>query len=123
LWPLYRGNRGSNQITATGASIREAIVTAQQRAEIAALDQTKKLPLYVVFSFEHQAFWGPGRYGYVQDLAQAGRYSHADAIDISRNAIAGQWKASMVPPEMPIALADLAAVFALVADLGAVGPA
>jgi hypothetical protein len=27
----------------------------------------------------------------------------------------------MMPPEMPIAVADLAAVFALVADLGAIG--
>jgi hypothetical protein len=42
--------------------------------------------LWVVWSFEHSAWWGPGRFGYVSDLALAGRYSKAEALDIERKA-------------------------------------
>ena len=100
---------------------RDVKVQARIDREIARVKSQKRAARYVIFGHEHQAFWGPGRSGYVQDLAQAGRYSRADGIDICRNAIPGQSKAGMVPPEMPIAVADLVADFALVADLGAIG--
>lgn len=30
---------------------------------------------YVIWSFEHSAWWGPNKCGYTSDLASAGRYS------------------------------------------------
>jgi hypothetical protein len=41
---------------------------------------------WVVWSFEHDAWWAPGRLGYVQDLAAAGRYTKLEAIEIERHA-------------------------------------
>jgi hypothetical protein len=35
--------------------------------------------LYLIWSFEHRAWWGPDECGYTEDLAQAGRYSADDA--------------------------------------------
>jgi hypothetical protein len=42
---------------------------------------------YVIWSFEHDAWWGPGRMGYTADLMHAGRYSksEADAIVVQAN--------------------------------------
>ena len=37
---------------------------------------------FVIWSWEHTAWWGPDRCGYTADLAKAGRYSHAEAADI-----------------------------------------
>lgn len=34
---------------------------------------------WVVWSFEHDAWWGPNERGYVKDLEAAGRYSRYDA--------------------------------------------
>jgi hypothetical protein len=35
--------------------------------------------VFVIWSFEHDAWWGPDRTGYTRDLSQAGRYTEADA--------------------------------------------
>ena len=43
-------------------------------------------PDYVVWSFEHEAWWGPARWGYTLDLAEAGRYTRAEAEDIVTHA-------------------------------------
>ena len=37
---------------------------------------------YVIWSFEHKAWWAPNRYGYTRLLDEAGRYTQADAEDI-----------------------------------------
>lgn len=34
---------------------------------------------YVIWSFEHRAWWGPEKSGYVPSLADAGRYGANDA--------------------------------------------
>ena len=34
---------------------------------------------YVIWSFEHDAWWAPNSQGYVRDLEQAGRYNDLDA--------------------------------------------
>lgn len=34
---------------------------------------------YLIWSFEHQAWWRPNSNGYTTDLAQAGRYSQEEA--------------------------------------------
>jgi hypothetical protein len=41
---------------------------------------------FVIWSFEHDAWWGPGRMGYTRELAQAGRYSEAEATAIVADA-------------------------------------
>ena len=41
---------------------------------------------YVIWSFEHEAWWRPDRRGYTPDLKQAGRYTQADADAIVADA-------------------------------------
>lgn len=41
---------------------------------------------YVIWSFEHDAWWKPGRSGYTQDLYQAGLYTAEDAARIVEDA-------------------------------------
>ena len=41
---------------------------------------------FVIWSFEHDAWWRPGGYGYTPELAEAGRYTWADAQFIVRQA-------------------------------------
>lgn len=41
---------------------------------------------WVVWSFEHDAWWAPNERGYVQDLKNAGRYTEAKAVEIERMA-------------------------------------
>jgi hypothetical protein len=36
----------------------------------------------VIWSFEHHAWWRPGRWGYTNVLAEAGRYTQAEADQI-----------------------------------------
>lgn len=36
-------------------------------------------PEYVIWSFEHNAWWRPGRMGYTTQLSQAGQYSRAES--------------------------------------------
>lgn len=42
--------------------------------------------LWVVWSFEHDAWWRPNRWGYTPNLAEAGRYTQSDALEIERRA-------------------------------------
>lgn len=42
---------------------------------------------YVIWSFEHHAWWKPDREGYVEDVAQAGLYSAREAGDIVTTSI------------------------------------
>lgn len=41
---------------------------------------------YLIWSIEHTAWWAPARLGYTTDLQQAGRYTHADAAQIVKQA-------------------------------------
>ena len=45
--------------------------------------------VYVIWSFEHQAWWAPDRRGYTEMLDQAGRYGEAEAQQIVRDANVG----------------------------------
>lgn len=40
------------------------------------------MPLYLIWSFEHNAWWAPGECGYVGDADQAGRYTLKRAEEI-----------------------------------------
>lgn len=41
---------------------------------------------YVIWSNEHRGWWGPGRWGYVQTLKEAGLYPREEAVAIARQA-------------------------------------
>ena len=45
---------------------------------------------YVIWSFEHDAWWGPHAWGYTPDLKKAGRYgqTQADRIVAKANIVA-----------------------------------
>jgi hypothetical protein len=62
--------------------------------------------LYLIWSNEHGAWWGPGRRGYVRRIENAGRYSHAQAIEICTEAMPGRAGAQPLH-EIPVALTDL----------------
>jgi hypothetical protein len=38
--------------------------------------------LFLIWSIEHDAWWGPNRIGYTRALAEAGRYWEPEARDI-----------------------------------------
>jgi hypothetical protein len=42
--------------------------------------------LYLIWSNEHNAWWGPGRMGYVIEPSLAGRYTLKEATQICENA-------------------------------------
>jgi len=37
---------------------------------------------YVIWSFEHDAWWAPARRGYTRELEEAGHYAGTEAADI-----------------------------------------
>lgn len=43
-------------------------------------------PVYVIWSFEHDAWWAPDWQGYTQELKDAGRYSGTEAAAIVADA-------------------------------------
>jgi hypothetical protein len=54
--------------------------------------------MYVIWSYEHQAWWAPGRHGYTRDLSAAGRYAEIDARDILSGANGyGEIEEVMIP--------------------------
>ena len=65
---------------------------------------------YLIWSHEHSAWWGAERCGYVRSIRRAGRYSHAEALDICRNAIPGTSRILGALPELPVLEADLLAM-------------
>lgn len=41
---------------------------------------------WLVWSYEHDAWWAPGRCGYVSDWQRAGRYRYTEALKICEEA-------------------------------------
>jgi hypothetical protein len=62
---------------------------------------------YLVWSNEHQAWWRPNSAGYSTDVRNAGRYSRAEAIEISGTARNGWRKPERLPDELAINIQDL----------------
>jgi hypothetical protein len=67
----------------------------------------KREDAYVIFSTEHQRWWGPGQVGYVERLSGAGLYSREQALRICLNAAP---QARSVLYEIPVRYADIAAL-------------
>lgn len=57
--------------------------------------------MYLIWSNEHNAWWGPDRRGYALHLAAAGRYTREDALSICQSARDG-WRDGEPPPEIPV---------------------
>lgn len=66
--------------------------------------------VYLIWSNEHQAWWGPDRCGYVRAVTQAGRYSRSEAIEICKRAIPGTAAGIGMLPEIPVHGLDVMSV-------------
>ena len=71
---------------------------------------------WLIYSREHNAFWGPAQRGYVTDIDRAGRYSHLEASDICTRANAHiphpdhPNEVAVIAPEMGQIIEDAAIV-------------
>lgn len=63
--------------------------------------------VYLVWSNEHRAWWGPGEHGYVRELKRAGRYSRVQALAICRRAIPTSMHIGGMLAELPVRLDDV----------------
>jgi hypothetical protein len=66
---------------------------------------------YLIWSIEHDGWWGPGESGYVKRVSEAGRYSRDRALAICANA----WGTAAhigTLAELPVRLDDVAAFLA-----------
>jgi hypothetical protein len=54
---------------------------------------------YLIWSFEHDGWWGPGEWGYVKHQAEAGRYTLAAVTPPTANfwAPSRNWR-RLIPP-------------------------
>jgi hypothetical protein len=66
--------------------------------------------LYLIWSHEHSAWWGPDGCGYVRSIAQAGRYSAEEALGNCARAMPGTSTQLGALPELPVRLADVEAM-------------
>lgn len=41
---------------------------------------------YLIYSYEHKAWWKPGKRGYSEDIGEAGVYSFEYAVEICKSA-------------------------------------
>jgi hypothetical protein len=53
----------------------------------------------VIWSIEHDAWWGPGRRGYTRELAAAGRYTRQEALEILERANLVKVNECLIPIE------------------------
>ena len=69
---------------------------------------TADAQLYLIWSNEHQLWWQADSKGYTSNVAEAGRYTRAEAIDIASGSRDG-WMYGYAPPEIAIAEYDVLA--------------
>lgn len=62
---------------------------------------------YLVWSNQHRAWWRPNSAGYTRDVRAAGRYTRAEAIDISGTARDGWKDPAKIPDELAINIQDM----------------
>lgn len=66
--------------------------------------------LYLIWSHEHTAWWGPAARGYSRKISEAGRYTHSQALAICTEAIPGTSDRLGALPELPIRFGDIEAM-------------
>lgn len=64
---------------------------------------------YLIWSNEHDAWWGPNERGYTRNLHAAGQYTREDAIRICKHALPTAMHLGRIA-EIPILMADLAEI-------------
>jgi hypothetical protein len=69
--------------------------------------------VYLIWSHEHGAWWGPAGNGYARRISEAGRYTERVAIEICTSAMPGTSTRMEALPEVPVRLASLEAMLAL----------
>ena len=55
--------------------------------------------MFVIWNWEHQAWWAPDQQGYTEQLAQAGRYTFDEAAEIIIGHIPAGEEVAMVEAE------------------------
>lgn len=63
--------------------------------------------VYLVWSVEHNRWWGPGGNGYTRRISEAGRYTRDAAMRICIRAMPGTASREGALPELPVRLADV----------------
>lgn len=66
--------------------------------------------VYLIWSHEHGAWWGPGGHSYVGKVSAAGRYTRQKAIDVCAKAMPGTSDRMGRLPELPVRLSDVQTV-------------
>jgi hypothetical protein len=75
----------------------------------------KHMSKYLIWSNEHQAWWGPNKFGYVSELGSAGLYDQDDALRVCADALRG-WNGRGPMPELSVRSDDLLMVLDRLAD-------
>ena len=70
---------------------------------------------YLIWSFEHVAWWRPGQFGYSKEIKEAGNYSYKDALEICRGANAHRLPRGQFPNEamVPVTMAEVVQIWEL----------
>lgn len=63
----------------------DAMIERQEKEEAELIDAVTSAS-WLIWSMEHQAFWGPNECGYVREWKEAGRYPFLKALAIVENA-------------------------------------
>lgn len=71
------------------------------------LREITEKPLWLVWSNEHRAWWGPNSAGYRLKVEQAGRYTWKDAL---RCCESHTYSGEKIPPEVPMPSPELEAM-------------
>ncbi len=70
------------------------------------IEDMKSMPLWIVWSNEHIAWWGPNQRGYYVDIKSAGRYDYKTALEICGLREPWSWSddkwPEKNPPEIPV---------------------
>jgi hypothetical protein len=66
---------------------------------------------YLIWSNEHDGWWGPGERGYTRTLSRAGHYSREHAIRICKHALPTAIHLGRIA-EIPVRLTDLEDILA-----------
>lgn len=61
--------------------------------------------MYYIWSNEHGAWWMPGKWGYTNDLSEAGVYNRQEALDICHDQFG--WRDGSHPDEIPVRVEDV----------------